>query len=49
MRIVSISPDEGGDGEDIEGIEIEQNKGEVPPPRDKEDCVGMFSGRCACH
>jgi hypothetical protein len=27
MRTVSVSPDEGGDGEDIEGAEIEQWKG----------------------
>jgi len=37
VRTASISPDEGGDGEEIEGAEIEQQKGEVPPPRDKED------------
>jgi hypothetical protein len=37
VRTASISPDEGGDGEEIEGAEIEQQKGEVPPPRDEED------------
>jgi hypothetical protein len=37
VRIVSISPDEGDDGEEIEGVEIEQQKGKVPLPRDKED------------
>jgi hypothetical protein len=36
VRTASISPDEGDDGEEIEGTEIEQQKGEVPPPRDKE-------------
>jgi hypothetical protein len=37
VRTASISPDEGGDGEEIKGAEIEQQKGKVPPPRDKED------------
>jgi hypothetical protein len=37
VRTASITPDETGDGEEIEGIEIEQQKGEVPPPRDEED------------
>jgi hypothetical protein len=37
VRISSITPDEGGYGEEIEGIEIEQNKGELPLPRDEED------------
>jgi hypothetical protein len=37
VRTASITPDEGGDGEEIEGTEIEQQKGEVPPPRDEED------------
>jgi hypothetical protein len=37
VRTASITPDEGGDGEEIEGAEIEQQKGEVPPPRDEED------------
>jgi hypothetical protein len=33
----SISVDKGGYGGDIDGTEVEQNKGEVTPPRDKED------------
>jgi hypothetical protein len=37
IRTASISPDEGDDGENIEGEEIEQQKGEVPLPRDEED------------
>jgi hypothetical protein len=37
VRTASITPDEGDDGEEIEGTEIEQQKGEVPPPRDEED------------
>jgi hypothetical protein len=37
LRTTSISPDKGGDGEEIEGAEIEQQKGEVPTPRDEED------------
>jgi hypothetical protein len=37
VRTASITPDEGGDGEEIEGAEIEQQKGEVPLPRDEED------------
>jgi hypothetical protein len=37
VRTVSITPDEGDDGKEIEGAEIEQWKGEVPPPGDEED------------
>jgi hypothetical protein len=37
VKIASISPERGGDGEEINGIEAEQNKGEVTPPRDEED------------
>jgi hypothetical protein len=37
VRITSITPDEGGYFEGIEETEIEQQKGEVPPPRDEED------------
>lgn len=37
VRTASITPDEGGDGKEIEGMEIEQQKGEVPLPRDEED------------
>ena len=36
VRTASITPDEGGDGEEIEGAKIEQQKGKVPPPRDEE-------------
>jgi hypothetical protein len=37
MKTASISVEEGGDGEELDGIEVEQNKSEVTPPRDKED------------
>jgi hypothetical protein len=37
VRTTSITPNEGGDGEEIEGTKIEQQKGEVPLPRDEED------------
>jgi hypothetical protein len=33
----SISPAQGGDGEELGGTEVEQNKGEVTPPREEED------------
>jgi hypothetical protein len=39
VRTASISPDEGGDGEEMEGAYIEHEKGEVPPPRDEEDSL----------
>jgi hypothetical protein len=32
-----ISPEQGGDDEEIDGTEVEQKKGEVTPPRDEED------------
>jgi hypothetical protein len=32
-----ISPEQGGDDEEIDGAEVEQKKGEVTPPRDEED------------
>jgi hypothetical protein len=37
VRTTSITPDEGDDGKEIEGTEIEQQKGEVPLPRYEED------------
>jgi hypothetical protein len=37
MKISSMSPDQGGDGEEIDGTKSKQRKGEVTPPRDKED------------
>jgi hypothetical protein len=37
MKTASISPEQGGDGEEIDGTEAEQKKGEVTPPRDEED------------
>ena len=37
MKTASISVDKGGDGREIDGAEVEQNKGEVTLPRDKED------------
>jgi hypothetical protein len=39
VRTASITLDEGGDGEEVEGIEAEQKKGEVPPPRDEEESL----------
>jgi hypothetical protein len=38
VRTASITPD-GGDGKEIEGTKIEQQKGKVPPPRDEEDSL----------
>jgi hypothetical protein len=32
-----ISPMKGGDGEELGGIEVEINKGEVTPPREEKD------------
>jgi hypothetical protein len=32
-----ISPAQGGDGDEIDGTEVEQNRGEVTPPREEED------------
>jgi hypothetical protein len=37
VKNASISPEKGGDDGEIDGIEVEQNKGEVTPPRDEED------------
>jgi hypothetical protein len=37
VKTASMSPEKGGDGEEIDGIEAEQRKGEVTPPRDEED------------
>ena len=36
-KATSISPVQGGDGEELGGTEVEQNKGEVTPPREEED------------
>jgi hypothetical protein len=36
-KTASISPEQGGDGGEIDGAEVEQKKGEVTPPRDEED------------
>jgi hypothetical protein len=37
VKTASISPERGGDGEEINGTEVKQKKGEVTPPRDEED------------
>ena len=34
-KTASLSPMKGGDDEELGGIEVEQSKGEVTPPRDK--------------
>jgi hypothetical protein len=36
-KTTSISPAKGSDGEEIDGIEVEKNKGEVTSPREGED------------
>jgi hypothetical protein len=36
-KTASLSPAKGGDDEELGGTEVEQNKGEVTPPRDEED------------
>jgi hypothetical protein len=36
-KTTSISPEQGGYGGEIDGIEVEHKKGEVTLPRDKED------------
>jgi hypothetical protein len=36
-KTTSISPAQGGDGEELGGTEVEKNKGEVTPPREEED------------
>jgi hypothetical protein len=37
VNIASMSPHQGGDGEEIDGTEFEQRKGEVTSPRGEED------------
>jgi hypothetical protein len=37
VNTASISPEQKGDGEEIDGIEDEQKKGEVTLPREEED------------
>jgi hypothetical protein len=37
MKTTSISPAQGGDGEEVGGTKVKQNKGEVTPPREEED------------
>jgi hypothetical protein len=37
VKTTSISPEQGGDGEDIDGTKFKKNKGEVTLPRDEED------------
>jgi hypothetical protein len=37
VKTASISLEQGGDGREIDGTEVEQKKGEVTPPRDEED------------
>jgi hypothetical protein len=37
MKTTSISPVQRGNGEEIGGTKVEQNKGEVTPPREEED------------
>jgi hypothetical protein len=37
VKTASISPEQGGDDEEIDGTEVKQKKGEVTPPRDEED------------
>jgi hypothetical protein len=37
MNTTSLSPAKGGDAEELGGTEVEERKGEVTPPRDKED------------
>jgi hypothetical protein len=36
-KTTSISPTQGGDGEELGGTKVEQNKGEVTPSREEED------------
>jgi hypothetical protein len=35
MKTASISPMQGGDGDELGGIEVDQNRGEVTPPREE--------------
>jgi hypothetical protein len=37
VKNASISPEQGGNGEEVDGTEAEQNKGEVTPPKEEED------------
>jgi hypothetical protein len=37
VKTTSISPEQGNDGGELGGIEVEKNKGEVIPPREEED------------
>ena len=37
MKTTSISPAHGGDGDELGSTEVEQNIGEVTPPREEED------------
>jgi hypothetical protein len=37
MKTTLISPAQGGDGDELGGTEVEQNRGEVTPPREEED------------
>jgi hypothetical protein len=37
VKTASISPEQGGDDEEIDGAEVKSKKGEVTPPRDEED------------
>jgi hypothetical protein len=37
VKTSSISLEQGGDGGEIDGAEVEHKKGEVTPPRDEED------------
>jgi hypothetical protein len=37
MKTFSIPPEQGGDGGEIDGAEVEQKKGDVTLPRDEED------------
>jgi hypothetical protein len=36
-KTTSISPMQGGDGDELGGTKVEQNKGKVTPPREEED------------
>jgi hypothetical protein len=37
IKTTLISPAQGGDGNELGGTEVEQNRGEVTPPREEED------------
>jgi hypothetical protein len=36
-KTTSISPAQAGDGDELGGTKVEQNRGEVTPPREEED------------